>query len=262
MTLLPPALPAFDEVLAAAGWEAVDFISDLHLSEDTPRGFDAWSRWMRDTTANAVFILGDLFEAWVGDDARHSGFEASCAQVLSSAATLRYVGVMVGNRDFLMGQEFVAACGAQLLEDPTVLVIGGERLLLSHGDELCTDDTEYQQFRRMVRSEEWKREFLALPLPERRLRAQQMRKQSTLHNKTRPADQWFDVDHPTAVRWMRSAQAPKLIHGHTHRPASEQIAPGFVRHVLSDWELDRAPVARAEVLRWRGGDLTRVPIPP
>ena len=255
-------LPAFREQFAAPGWEVVDFISDLHLSEDTPRGFDAWSRWMRDTTADAVFILGDLFDAWVGDDARHSGFEARCAQTLSAAAARRYVGVMVGNRDFLMGPEFLSACGAEQLEDPTVLVIEGERFLLSHGDELCVGDTEYQQFRRMVRSEKWRHDFLALPLPERRLRAQQMRRQSTLHNKNRPAGQWFDVDHATALQWMRSANTPRLIHGHTHRPETEQLAPGFVRHVLSDWELDHAPLARGEVLRWQHGGLTRVPINP
>ena len=128
VTPSPASLPVFGEMPAAPDWSVVDFISDLHLSEDMPRTFDAWAQWMGSTSADAVFILGDLFETWVGDDARHSGFEADCTQVLAAAASQRSVAVMVGNRDFLIGREFLAACGACLLTDPTVLAIAGEHL--------------------------------------------------------------------------------------------------------------------------------------
>jgi len=104
------APPSFAEWSAPASWETIDFISDLHLSEETPRGFDAWAAYLRDSPADAVFILGDLFEAWVGDDARHVGFEARCAAVLSEAAATRPVAFMVGNRDFLVGDAMLSAC--------------------------------------------------------------------------------------------------------------------------------------------------------
>jgi UDP-2,3-diacylglucosamine hydrolase len=254
------ASPSFGELRAPASWQVVDFISDLHLCDDTPRGFDAWSRYMHNTPADAVIILGDLFEVWVGDDAREAGFEARCAEVLRTTAAARGVAFMAGNRDFLVGQAMLSACGVQALQDPTVLVIAGARLLLSHGDALCIDDVEYQQFRVQVRSASWQREFLALPLPERRQRARQMRDQSRQRNAGRAMPQWSDVVAPTAVALMRAADSPVLIHGHTHRPATETLAPGFIRHVLSDWELDHAPAARAEVLRWQGADLTRLPL--
>ena len=256
----PLPAPTFDELHAPRSGEVVDFISDLHLSEDTPRGFDAWARYMGSTSADAVIILGDLFEAWVGDDSRHSGFEARCAEVLLAAASTRSVALMVGNRDFLVGSALLTACAVTQLADPAVLVLGDERTLLTHGDALCIDDVEYQQFRSLVRSPSWQTEFLALPLPERRTRARQMREQSTRRQKDRPTHPGFDVDPGGAIAWMRAANTPVLIHGHTHRPASETLAPGRVRHVLSDWELDHAPTPRGEVLRWQRSGITRLPL--
>jgi UDP-2,3-diacylglucosamine hydrolase len=255
-------MPTFGEWRASASSQVVDFISDLHLSDDTPRGFDAWALYMRSTPADGVVILGDLFEVWVGDDARQSGFGARCAEVLRSTASIRQVAFMVGNRDFLVGPAMLAACGVQSLADPTVLVLGAERVLLSHGDLLCLDDIDYQQFRSMVRSPEWQRDFLALPLAERRRRAQHMREQSRLHQKTRPNAGISDVDLPTTVQWMRAAATPSFIHGHTHRPATQALAPGLVRHVLSDWDLDHATDKRAEVLRWQRNTWTRLPLHP
>lgn len=259
--VLPAGPPRFGELQAPRSWEVVDFISDLHLCDDTPRGFDAWSHYMRDTPADAVIILGDLFEAWIGDDARQVGFDARCAEVLSAAAAIRSVAFMVGNRDFLVGPALLAGCGVRSLADPTVLMVDAERILLSHGDALCIGDVEYQQFRSLVRSASWQADFLALPLAERRRRARQMREQSQRRKEGPSAQPWFDVDRPTAIEWMEAADTPVLIHGHTHKPASEPLAPGFVRHVLSDWDLDHAPVARAEVLRWQRFGLTRLPLP-
>ena len=252
---MPPGLPTFWEVRVPDAWTRIDFISDLHLSEDTPRTVEAWTEFMLSTRADAVFILGDLFEAWVGDDARSSGFEAHCAGVLAEAAASRSVAFMAGNRDFLVGGDMLKACGVMALPDPTVVIAFGERLMLSHGDSLCVDDVDYQAFRRQVRDADWQARFLSRPLAERREQAQRMRASSEQRRAERIDEPWFDVDSATAVRWMHEAGTPTLVHGHTHRPGSEPMAPGFIRHVLSDWDLDHAD--RAEVLTWRRSGLAR-----
>jgi UDP-2,3-diacylglucosamine hydrolase len=255
----PAPLPTFWEMPAPTDWSAIDFISDLHLAEDTPLTFEAWAAHMRHTPASAVFILGDLFEVWIGDDARHAGFEARCAEVLTDAASRRTVALMVGNRDFLIGSELVRACGLLALPDPTVLLAFGERLLLSHGDALCLDDLEYQRFRTLVRSEDWQRSFLAQPLEQRRAEARRIRAVSQERQAGRAPADWSDVDVATAVRWMHEAGTPTLIHGHTHRPAREALAPGQVREVLSDWDLEgQHGPPRAEVLRLRRSGLARI----
>jgi UDP-2,3-diacylglucosamine hydrolase len=164
-----PAVPPFQELVAPPEWRTAEFISDLHLQASDPATFDAWRAYMRKTTAGALFILGDLFEAWVGDDvALAPGFEADCAAVLRATATRLPVFVMHGNRDFLVGAGLMQSSGATLLEDPTVLSFLGRRWLLTHGDSLCLDDTEYLAFRAQVRTPAWQREFLARPLAERR----------------------------------------------------------------------------------------------
>ncbi len=256
----PAPLPTFWELVAPADWTAVDLISDLHLSAQTPLTFEAWAAHLRSTPASAVIILGDLFEVWIGDDARHEGFEAKCADVLAEAASRMTVAFMCGNRDFLVGGEMLRECGVRALPDPTVLVAFGERLLLSHGDALCLDDREYQQFRIQVRSLAWQREFLGRPLEQRHALARAMRDHSEQRKRGKAVEDWVDVDKGTAVRWMHEASAPTLIHGHTHRPGHEDLAPGFVREVLSDWDLDGAGPPRAEVLRLRRAGLARIPL--
>lgn len=258
MAPAPSTLPRFWEVRAPSSWTAIDFISDLHLSPATPRTFEAWREHVLRTPADAVFILGDLFEAWIGDDARHSGFEADCAEVLADAASRRNVAFMVGNRDFLVGAQLLQACGVMALADPTVLIAFGERVLLSHGDELCIADVDYQRFRTEVRGDAWQAAFLGQPLPQRREQARRIREESDRRKREQAPGEWFDVDAATAVRWMHEAGTPTLIHGHTHRPGTEPLAPGFTRHVLSDWDVDDRLAPRAEVLRWRGGSLSRV----
>lgn len=256
------ALPRFWELRAPVEWTDIDFISDLHLSNDTPRTFDAFAAHLRNTDAQAIFILGDLFEVWVGDDARHSGFEARCCDLLAEAASRRTVAFMPGNRDFLVGAEMLKACGLMALPDPTVIVAFSERIMLVHGDALCISDVDYQSFRRSVRSEAWQRDFLARPLAERRQLARQIRNESQRMKLSQAPGAWFDVDTATAVRWMHEAGTPTLVHGHTHRPATQGMAPGFVRWVLSDWDFDHVDdptttAPRAEVLRWRQGGLVR-----
>jgi len=247
----------FNELMAPASWRVIEFISDLHLGEDTPRTLDQWSQYMRATDADAVFILGDLFEVWVGDDARHAAFEARCIEILREAAACRFVAFMAGNRDFLLGPTTLTSIGVPSLDDPTVLCVAGERLLLSHGDALCLADEEYQRFRRSVRSLEWQEGFLALPLDERRARARQMRAMSAQRQRGLAPDQWGEVDSAEAVRWMQAAGSTILIHGHTHRPMSVSPSPGFVRHVLSDWDMDHGAGHRAQALRWQSGEISR-----
>ena len=154
--MLVPPLPSFHPLHAPAAWRSVDFISDLHLQESEPANFLAWRRYMQNTPADAVFILGDLFEVWVGDDvlppsahiytsARHEGlhFEERCRRVLHQCAQDKALFFICGNRDFLVGGTFLAACGMQALPDPTVLTFGKLQYLLSHGDALCLAHTEY-----------------------------------------------------------------------------------------------------------------------
>ena len=256
-----PALPTVREFKAPPAWSQIDFISDLHLAPDRPLTYEAWAAYLLATPADAVFILGDLFDAWVGDDARHHGFEARCSAVLAQAARRCRVAFMAGNRDFLVGSAMLYDCGVTALPDPTVLLAFGQRVLLSHGDALCLADTEYQRYRAQVRSAQWQEAVLALALDERRRMAAQMRHASEQrHVNGAPPPEAADVDRAAAMAWMQQAAAPVLVHGHTHQPGSSPIAPGHVRHVLTDWDLDPAGgTQRAEVLRLTRDGFARLP---
>lgn len=235
---------------AATGWRVVDFISDLHLHAGEPDNFAAWQAYLRRTTAQAVFILGDLFDVWVGDDALDApdadSFDARCAAVLREASSRHALFFMRGNRDFLVGEAFARACGMQLLHDPTVLEFGGRRWLLSHGDALCLDDTDYMQFRALVRGGAWQRSFLAQPLAERQSVARDLRARSEARKQSMTG--WVDPDTAAVAQWLATAEAAALIHGHTHRPADHALQDGRMRHVLSDWD-GGASTPRAQVLR-------------
>jgi UDP-2,3-diacylglucosamine hydrolase len=162
---------------------------------------------------------------------------------------------MAGNRDFLVGAALLRDCGISALSDPTVLDAWGQRVLLTHGDALCLDDRPYQEFRAEVRSEAWRRAFLDRPLAQRAQIARGMRDASDGHKRSQVV--WADVDPAAAVAWMHAAGARDMVHGHTHRPGSELIAPGFTRHVLSDWDCDAQP-QRAQVLRLTRDGFTRI----
>lgn len=248
----------------------VDFIADLHLHASDPDTFATWQRYMARTSADAVFILGDLFEVWVGDDSvdaaagqtTEAQFLADCVAVLREVAERMPVYFMHGNRDFLIGHDLMARCGTTLLADPSVLVLHGQRWLLSHGDELCIGDTEYQAFRKQVRSPEWQRAFFGKPLPERQTIARELRRQSDLRRQQAPAAAAadalnMDVDPNAARAWLDAANAEVLIHGHTHKPGQHDLGQERSRIVLSDWDLQRSP-PRAEVLRLARGALQRV----
>ena len=232
---------------AQAHWQHLDFISDLHLQASESATFKAWRHFMQTTQSDAVFILGDLFEVWVGDDVLATpGFEARCAQILKAASQRLAIFLLHGNRDFLLGSAFAQAGGLTLLHDPSVLCFAGQRWLLSHGDALCLEDTDYLQFRAMVRSPAWQENFLSLPLAQRQKMAQDMRRQSETHK--RSGVPYADLDETMTCSWLHRAQASTLIHGHTHKPADHQMTGGLRRIVLSDWDVAARP-ARAEVLR-------------
>lgn len=236
----------------------MEFISDLHLSEALPRTFEAFAAHLHHSDADAIFILGDLFEAWVGDDMRDLPYERQCVQVLADATRRRPMGLMVGNRDFLVGAALLREAGLQKLDDPSVLEAFGQRLLLTHGDALCLSDRPYQRFRADVRATAWQAEFLRRPLDERLQIARQLRAASTATRQGFDNQPDVDLDPAETLRWLRAAGCSLMVHGHTHRPGSQELAPGIWRHVLSDWDLDHGE--RAEVLRWtRAGFERRAP---
>lgn len=251
--------PTLGRLTAPAAWQTVDLISDLHLLAAEAATFSAWQHFMAHTPAQAVLILGDLFEVWVGDDAVSTDpFLQACAQVLRDTAHRVHVGFMPGNRDFLVGPEFLTACGVQALTDPTLLALGTQRILLSHGDALCLDDKPYQAFRLQARTTEWQASFLAQPLPQRQAFARSLR---DLSESQKTQNMGFaDADPEMSLSWLAHAQADRLVHGHTHRPADHPLGHAQ-RQVLSDWSLDHAP-QRAQVMRLqREGSVTRIDWP-
>jgi UDP-2,3-diacylglucosamine hydrolase len=226
-------------------WRVIDFISDLHLQASEMATFQAWKTYMQGNTADAVFILGDLFEVWIGDDGL-GAFESTCLEVLKQATARQAVFFLHGNRDFLLGQVSANASGMTLLPDPVALGFAGDRWLLTHGDALCLADVDYQQFRALVRSVAWQRDFLAQSVSERQRVASGLRAASAQRKAQNTV--YADVDSPMAHAWLNAAQALHMIHGHTHRPGDSELGAGYRRSVLSDWDMG-APVARAQVLR-------------
>ena len=251
-------LPPATEFRLPAGWGAVDFISDLHLAAALPRTVEALAGYLQRTHADAVLILGDLFEFWPGDDAAQLPFERQCLDLLAAAARRCCVGLMVGNRDFLIRPALLRAHGLEPLADPTVLLGFGRRVLLTHGDALCLDDVAYQQFRRWARDPGTQAEFLARPLAERIALATKVRHASEASRGAEPPPGgWGDIHAGAALAALRAAAADRLVHGHTHRPGDDELAPGIKRHVLSDWDLDEA-APRAGVLRLSAAGMKRL----
>ena len=254
-------MPRFEELVAPSHWRTVDFLSDLHLQASEPDTLAAWHHYLQTTPADALFILGDLFEVWVGDDALDDpgSFESQACALLQAASRLRALFFLHGNRDFLIGPGFARHTGATLLHDPTVLVWQGQRLLLSHGDALCLDDVDYQRFRVQARSPAWQQQFLSQPLATRRAQARGIRQESEARKQSGTV--YADVDHASAIAWLQAAGAHTLIHGHTHRPADHALAHGLQRVVLSDWDAAALP-PRLETLRLSATGLERVALGP
>ncbi|MBT0571097.1 UDP-2,3-diacylglucosamine diphosphatase [Curvibacter sp. CHRR-16] len=246
---MPPTTPVLN---VPSAWSRLEFISDIHLHEEDEATFQAWRSYMLTSTANAIFILGDFFEVWVGDDTlthAPTGFEARCVDVLTQAAQRlpeRPIYLMHGNRDFLMGDDLARAAHVQLVADPTVVQWNDERLLLTHGDALCTDDVPYQAFRSMVRSPAWQHDFLQRPYAERVDIAKSLRQQSQANKQAHAV--YSEIDLPLAAQWLQTHACHTLIHGHTHNPSSTALGQGRLRHVLSDWVCQGHTVIKGDVL--------------
>ena len=215
-------------------------ISDLHLTEERPEANERFIELLegKARAAEALYILGDFFESWIGDDDLEAPFNAVIAGMLADLARGGVpVYLMHGNRDFLIGERFCAATGAKLLADPSVHEIQGVRTLLMHGDTLCTDDLDYQNWRRIARSEAWQREFLAKPLAERRRAIVGMREKSKEVVQAKPAE-IMDVNDAAVAQAIRAHAVTRLVHGHTHRPGRHALTIDgrpAERWVLPDW---------------------------
>lgn len=221
------------------------FVSDVHLDPAAPEAQRQFLDFLHAqvvgpaaaTPARALYILGDLFESWVGDD----DVVEERSAVLAALHELTVSGVacflLHGNRDFLIGEDFCRRTGCQLLPDPVVAEIGGEQVLLTHGDALCTDDHSYQELRSIVRTPAWQRRFLALPLSDRQLLADEARAGSRAHT-ARTIPKIMDVNAGAVAAAFEAAHVRRIIHGHTHRPAvHDGLAQGrpVQRIVLGAW---------------------------
>jgi UDP-2,3-diacylglucosamine hydrolase len=215
------------------------FVSDVHLDASAPDAVEQFLEFLRTraTGAEALYILGDLFEVWVGDDESDTDKKAICAALRSLTDSGVAGFVIHGNRDFLLGRGFCDATGCRLLPDPVVAEFDGERVLLTHGDALCTDDHPYQELRSIVRTAPWQRRFLALPLTDRELLANQARAGSRQHT-SRTIPTIMDVNPAAVETAYRAAGVRRIIHGHTHRPGIHNTAIDGVpvqRIVLGAW---------------------------
>lgn len=216
------------------------FISDLHLSEEQAHVTQLFLNFSRDIApkAEALYILGDLFEYWAGDDDRNTPFHQKIISTIREVALQGTpVYIMHGNRDFLMDQQLAAECNATLLPDPSVIDLYGTATLLTHGDALCTDDLAYQAFRKQVRDPAWRNNFLAQPLTQRKATIEQLRKMSEEQKQSKAMD-IMDVNLDAVAELFRSHHYPRMIHGHTHRQKHHQHMvddKNCERWVLGDW---------------------------
>lgn len=238
------------------------FASDLHLSPETPRITQRFLDFLAGPArhADAIYLLGDIFEYWAGDDDLADPFNARIADAL--AATTGHgvkIGVIVGNRDFLIGDVFARATGVELLPDPYLLSLPGQTFILSHGDALCTEDLPYQAFRKQVREAAWQTAFLAQPLSDRKRQIIAVRQHSRTTKETTD-ERLMDVSNEATNELFRRFDYASLIHGHTHHPATHTHLVDdtrCVRWVLADWREE--PAAINNMLAWDGNTLTSIP---
>ena len=215
------------------------FISDLHLSGERENITELFIEFLeqRASKADALYILGDLFEVWPGDDMIQPDYLQSISALKQLADSGIPLYVMQGNRDFLMAKQFEEVSGATLIEDPTVIDLYGTATLLMHGDTLCTDDVDYQKFRTMVRNPSWQSDFLSKSIKERLAMTTKYREISKEKTAEKKMD-IMDVNQQTVETVMREKNINQLIHGHTHRPAIHDFTADeqkMKRIVLGDW---------------------------
>ena len=226
------------------------FVSDLHLSDDTPDIEAAFIRLLKqEPSLDSLVMLGDVFEAWVGDDDDAPLADRIRLALRALADSGAEILFNRGNRDFMLGEQFARDIGGTLLPDQTVLEVAGQPTLVLHGDTLCTDDVDYQQFRQLVHSPEWQAEMMAKSLDERRELARQLRSMSIDAASNKPED-IMDVNQSAVSAAMRDADVAVMVHGHTHRPDRHQCDTGE-RIVLGDWTAQTG-----WLLRERGSELS------
>ncbi|WP_372982631.1 UDP-2,3-diacylglucosamine diphosphatase [Marinobacter sediminum] len=216
------------------------FISDLHLEESRPDITEAFLGFLKEKAhgVEQLYILGDFFEAWIGDDERTPLQEQIAAALRAVNESGTEIFLMHGNRDFLIGHDFCDRAGATLLDDPTVVDLYGTPTLLMHGDSLCTADVEYQKFRANMRNPQWQQMILQRPLADRQQMARQLREISMAKNQGK-AETIMDVTPEEVVKDMEAHGVQRLIHGHTHRPAEHHLQANgqpAKRIVLGDWD--------------------------
>lgn len=234
------------------------FVSDLHLQAAHPRTAEAFFAFLAERAVHAgqLYLLGDIFEYWAGDDDLAEPFHQQVIQAIravSAAGTRVYW--LAGNRDFLVGPGFAMAAGLSLLDEPHVIDAGGRRIALVHGDAQCTADLKYMAFRTQVRDRGWQQQFLGMPLAQRKAIIAGLREGSREAQAGKSCE-IMDVA-PDAVEALFAATgADVIVHGHTHRPALHQHA-GRLRYVLPDWELDVAPRRGGWIALAPDGTLTR-----
>jgi UDP-2,3-diacylglucosamine hydrolase len=215
------------------------FISDLHLDPERPEVIDLLVRFLdgRAAAADALYILGDLFEYWIGDDDIRDGLLPAIEALRRLSDAGVPVQFMVGNRDFLVGEGFAERTGCRLLDDPTRIELYGVPTLLMHGDSLCTDDVAYQTLRKQLRDPAWQAGFLALPVEQRRAQAEALRRESREATRDKAAE-IMDVNTTEVAAAFREHGVRRIIHGHTHRPAVHALqldGEPTKRIVLGDW---------------------------
>lgn len=235
------------------------FISDLHLDPERGEVTRQFLGFLEGEARDAetLYILGDLFEAWVGDDDPDPEKRAVVEALSRIPANGVSCYIMHGNRDFLIGERFCEETGFRLLEDGTVVDIHGTKVLLMHGDTLCTDDLEYQKLRHMVRNPQWQAGFLSMPVEQRLAMAQKVREQSRAATMLKAAE-IMDVNQDAVQETVRSSDVRTLVHGHTHRPAIHSLeidGAKATRVVLGDWH------EQGSVLRWDGEGYELVALP-
>jgi len=237
------------------------FIADLHLAPTRPQTISFFLDFLqkRATQAECLYLLGDIFEAWLGDDEDEPAYQ----QILQSLKkTTQYLPIYIlhGNRDFLLGQQFEQITGCQLLPETSVIDLYGTSTLIMHGDSLCTRDVAYQQFRQQVRHPQWQQQFLAQSLTQRREIAKQARAQSQTHTQTVAMD-IVDVTQEEVDKVLTEKQVDHLIHGHTHRPAKHEWQnEGKKKHryVVGDWQDKSAIILSCTPHNWQLIDLKKL----
>lgn len=223
------------------------FVSDVHLQASMPNTTQAFLDFLQQHALQAqqLYLLGDLFEYWAGDDDLGSSYNNRIIDALRAVSS---AGVEVfwiaGNRDFLVGAEFASATGATLLPDPTVITVCGQRIVLTHGDALCTDDHDYMAFRSQVRQADWQKQFLSMPLAQRQAIIQGLRTGSREAQRSKSYE-IMDVNSDATAALFDATDAAIMIHGHTHRPKCHEYASNVrkrLRYVLPDWDCEQSQV--------------------